>query len=116
MILYGKRVLSLHPDTFDAFIIQIDVAYLHLVGLPDPLRVDPETMILRSDLALVPEDILYRMVDPPVSVMRFIGANPIGQRKQLMSQADPKQRLVACNGFLDGFHRVGHGRRIARAV
>jgi hypothetical protein len=116
VILNGKCRFIFQSDTLYRFIIKIDMGDLGIRGCPDGCRINTESMILRSDLAISGHEIFDGMVKSSVTMVHLEGGNTIGKCQQLMSEADPEKRLACLKDILYGFHCIVHGTGVTRAV
>ena len=90
------------------------MAHAHASG--QGFRINRKTVIMAGDFNHAVAEALNRMVDAAMSKFQFVGRCTIGERKNLMSQANTKQRQI---GFHQFFHRgdaSGDSGRIAWAV
>src|SRR5438270_8353541 len=80
------------------------------------LRIYAKAMVLSSDLTFTGDQVFYRMVHPPVSMMHFKGGYLIGQSQQLMTKTNSKCGFVFLQDVFYCLNRIRHRGRIARAV
>lgn len=52
MVLYGKSRTVLQPDSFDRFIIEVDMSDFNIFCLGNGFGINSEAMVLCGDLAL----------------------------------------------------------------
>src|SRR5579863_2484705 len=94
VILDGEGGSVLQPDPFYRPVIQVHMRHLHVVGLSHGFRINTKAMVLCGDLAAARDQVLHRMVKSPMTMVHLKGGDIIGQRKQLMTETDAKQRLL----------------------
>src|SRR5579872_1812797 len=93
MILHRKGGPVFQPDTLYRLVIEVDMGDLDIGSLPHRFRVHAKTVVLRRDLTAARDQVLHRMVQPAMTVMHLESRDAVGQRQQLMPQADTKKRL-----------------------
>ena len=79
VILYREGRFILYTDTFNRFIIKIDMGYFHVVRLFDSFRIYTESMVLCSYFAFAGHQVFNRVIEPPMAVVHFEGRDIIGQ-------------------------------------
>src|SRR5580765_5529948 len=93
MVLDAKDRLFLMPKAFHGLVIQIDPIHLHLRG--KRFRIHRKPVVLRSDFDPPAFEIFYRLIAATVPELQFEGLSAKGLAKDLMPEANPKNRNVA---------------------
>src|SRR5436190_4425727 len=116
VILYRKSLLSFNFNTLNRLVVQVYMCDFNVFGLFDCFRIYPKAMVLGSDLTFTRNQVFYRVIKSPMTMMHFESRNIVGQREQLVTKADSKYGLIF---FHDPFYRINciiHSGRIARAI
>ena len=90
VILHRKCRFIFYANSFNGFIIEIDMGNFYIWLFPHSFRINAKTMILRSDLAFTGNQIFYRVIQSAVTMMHFKSWNIIGQCQQLVTKTNSK--------------------------
>ena len=114
MILYAKGPVSFAGYAFYGPVQKIEMR--HGQGrFYETVRVDRIGMILRGDFYFPCLQIPDRMIAAAVHEFKFIGGSAVGQRKQLVPEADTEDGTAADQDF-DGFCRLSYIFRVTGSV
>src|SRR5262245_48301265 len=113
MILHTEDGQFLVAHSLHGAVVQIDVSYFHIRG--QRIRVDGESMILRSDGHFAGAQILYRLVSAAMAEFQFEGRSAERETKNLMTETDSEDRLLA-HQIAYSFMRVRQRRGISGPI
>ena len=102
------------PHAFIGVVVQVQMRYFDIAGR-QRFRVHAETMILRGNLDLIGEKILYRMVRTVMAELQLEGLTAKSQSANLMAEADPEDRNLA-DELSDRLNGVFHWFGVARTI
>src|ERR1051326_3319583 len=101
------------PHSLDCAVVQIDMRLFHMGG--KRLRIDCESVILRSDGHFAGAQIFYRLVRSAMAEFQFERRSAEREAQNLMAETDPEDRSLA-HQILHGFVGIRERRRVARAI
>ena len=100
VVLNRESRLALHPDPFYRSVVEVNVRDLYMVGFLRSFRIHTKAMVLRGDLRLAGDQVLHRMVKPPVAMVHLKRRDIIRTCKQLVAKANTEHRLLVLNTSL----------------
>ena len=113
MILDAENRMLLVTDTFDGFVVEIDMSHFDVVG--QIAAVDGKSVILRCDRDFTGAEVFDWLVSATVAEFEFVSRAAKDVPEDLVSEADAEDRGFA-NELLYFFVDVAERGRIAGAV
>jgi len=77
MILHGERRLVCQADSFNRFVIKVNMGDLDIGFFPDRFRIYAKSMVLGGDLASSRYQVFDRVIQSPMSMVHFKGRDII---------------------------------------
>src|SRR2546421_4152818 len=114
MVLHAENRKLLVAEPLISSVIQVDVGDFHRRRI-EGLRIHREAMVLRSDLDIAGQQILDRMVCPPMAELQLEGPSAERQSEKLVAQTNAEDRLLI-DQQPETLDRVMNGGRISRSV
>ena len=96
-------------------VVAVNVAYLACLG-GNAAAYDRVAVVLGGDECSVKREILYRLIAAAVAVLQLLGLGAVCQRKELMSEADCKNRHIAVIKLLYFLYNIYTLLWISRSV
>ena len=80
VVLHREGGLVFTPDAFNRVVVQVNVRQLDVGVIAEFVGTNGKTVILGRNFRTACNQILYRMVQPPVAIVHFISRYTTGQR------------------------------------
>src|SRR5438105_15545521 len=94
VILDAEHRMIAHAKSLQRLVVKIGVRDFHLAQI-GTIRVDREAVIVRSDLDLIRQMILHRVIGAAVAELHFISLAAHCQAQNLVAETDTENRYPA---------------------